>query len=65
MNKILLILCTFFYLFSLNAYAEVVNKITISGNKRISNESIKVLAGINNKFEIEKSDLNNFLKKFL
>ena len=63
MNKILLILCTFFYLFSLNAYAEVVNKITISGNKRISNESIKVLAGINNKFEIEKSDLNNFLKK--
>ena len=43
MNKILLILCTFFYLFSLNAYAEVVNKIIISGNKE-SDETLKCWA---------------------
>ncbi len=62
MNKIILILCTFFYLFSFNVNAEIINKITISGNKRISNESIKVLAGITNVSEIEKDNLNNFLK---
>ena len=63
MNKILLILCTSFYLLTLNAHAETINNITINGNKRISNDSIKVLAGISDKSEIEKNELNNLLKK--
>ena len=63
MNKILLILCTSFYLLTLNAHAETINNITITGNKRISNDSIKVLAGISDKSEIEKNELNNLLKK--
>ena len=63
MNKILLILCTSFYLLTLNAHADTINNITINGNKRISNDSIKVLAGISDKSEIEKNELNNLLKK--
>ena len=63
MNKILIILCTFFYLLSLNVYADTINKITISGNKRISSESIKVLGGISNKSEINDNELNDLLKK--
>ena len=63
MNKILIILCTIFYLIISNASAEIVNKITITGNKRISAETIKVLGGISDKMELDKTDLNNILKK--
>ncbi len=63
MNKLVLILCAFFYFFTLNVSAETVNKITITGNKRISDETIKVLGGISNVSEIENSNLNDLLKK--
>ena len=63
MNKLVLILCAFFYFFTLNVSAETVNKITISGNKRISDETIKVLGGISDLSEIDKSNLNDLLKK--
>ncbi len=63
MNKIIIILCTIFYLIISNASAEIVNKITITGNKRISAETIKVLGGISDKMELDKTDLNNILKK--
>ena len=63
MNKIILILCTFFYLIVFNASAENINNITITGNKRISSETIKVLGGLSDKTELEKTDLNNVLKK--
>ena len=63
MNKILLILTALFYIFSLNVNADTINKITISGNKRISDETIKVLGDIYDKSEIEKDDLNDLLKR--
>ena len=63
MNKLVLILCAFFYFFTLNVSAETVNKITITGNKRISDETIKVLGGISNVSEIENSNLTDLLKK--
>ncbi len=63
MNKLLLTLSTFFYFTIFSVYAETINKISISGNKRISNETIKVLGGVSDKSEIEKDALNNILKK--
>ena len=63
MNKLILIVCVFFYLLTFYAHAETVNKITISGNKRISNETIKVLGGISDLSEIKKDNLNDLLKK--
>ncbi len=63
MNKLLLTLSTFFYFTIFSVYAETINKISISGNKRISNETIKVLGGVSDTSEIEKDALNNILKK--
>ncbi len=63
MNKILLIASTLFIFITLKVSAEIVNKITITGNKRISSETIKVLGNISTKKNLEKKDLNNLLKK--
>ena len=46
-----------------SAFSEIVNNITINGNKRISSESIKVLGNISTQKNLEKKDLNNLLKK--
>jgi outer membrane protein insertion porin family len=46
-----------------NAFSENVNTIEISGNKRISNETIIVLGNINIEEEITDSTLNNSLKE--
>ena len=46
MNKILLTLCTLIYFINLGVNAEIINKVTIDGNKRISDETIKVLGKI-------------------
>ncbi len=63
MNRILILLCTFLYVLSFSVKAETINKIEITGNKRISDETIKVLGNISNNIEIKKDDLNNLLKK--
>ena len=43
--------------------AEVVDQISISGNKRISDETIKVYGGIDqNKIDFSKQDIDNILK---
>ncbi len=51
------------YFISCSSYAEIVNKINISGNKRISSETIQVLGEINTKRNFDQNDLNNLLKK--
>ncbi len=63
MNRIIIIFFTFLYLLNFNVKADTINKITISGNKRISNETIEVLGGISNISEIRNEDLNDLLKK--
>ena len=42
--------------------AEILNKITITGNKRISEETIKVLGNISTKKDFNEKNLNNLLK---
>ncbi len=52
------------FCFSLSySYAEVIKDIQISGNKRISNETIIVLGETSISDNFESSDLNNTLKK--
>ena len=62
MLKILLhIIMIFFFNFSV-LYAEIIEKINIKGNKRISKETILVLGNIKTGILYENSDLNIILK---
>ena len=46
-----------------SASSEIVNEITITGNKRISSDSIKVLGNVSTNKNLEKKDLNDLLNK--
>ena len=63
MNKIILLLSIIFYFTTFNLSAEIINKITVNGNKRISLETIKVLGDIKQNANLKKKDLNILLKK--
>ena len=43
--------------------AEVIEKIDIEGNQRISSETIKMFAGVSVSDDLSESDLNEILKK--
>ena len=43
-------------------FAEIINKIEINGNDRISNETIKLFANVDINDDLNKNDLNNILK---
>ena len=53
----------FIIFFSINTYAEVVKKIEISGNDRVSKETIIVFGDISVGKNYEISDVNNLIKK--
>ncbi len=61
MFKLLRILITFFFLSATFASAEVVNKIIIKGNKRVSDETIKVYGDIKINKDYSESDINEVL----
>ena len=44
-------------------YSEIINKININGNKRISDETIKLFGGIEVNKDYSDNDLNNILKE--
>ena len=54
----------FFLLISFNTFlrAEIVSKILIEGNNRISPETIKMFSGVSEKEDLSESDLNQVLK---
>ena len=60
MIKILVIIVIFFSQF---VNAEIINKVNVIGNERISSETIKVYGGIKINSDYEKSDLEQILKK--
>ena len=60
MGKILKILIAF-SIFASSVSAEIVNKIEINGNKRISDETIKVYGEIELNKDLTESDLNKIL----
>jgi outer membrane protein assembly factor BamA len=55
-------LLIFFFYFTFNVNAEIINNIEISGNKRISKETILVLGDISPNKNLNKDDLNNSFK---
>ena len=52
-----------FALFCVNSYSEVVNKVYVEGNKRISSETIIIFGDINIGKNYESSDINSLIKK--
>ena len=54
---------SFVVLFSNNLYSEIINKINIDGNKRISDETIKLFGGIEVNKDYSDNDLNNAIKR--
>ena len=66
MNKFLKIFFStflFFVLFTKIIYAEVVNKVEVVGNKRISIETIVIFGDIAIGKDYEASDINSLIKK--
>ena len=62
MNKIILKFLIIVFLLSGKLFADSIDKINITGNKRISNETILVLGKIVDKKNFNENDLNNLLK---
>ena len=50
------------FLFSSNAFSDILNKIEIKGNDRISNETIKLFISVDIDDKIDDVKLNNILK---
>ena len=55
-------LLIFFFYLTFNVNAEILENIEITGNKRISKETILVLGNISPNRNLNKDDLNNYLK---
>ena len=55
------------FLFSINSIlkAEIINKIEIEGNNRISSETIKMFSGVSIKDDLSDNDLNKILKIYM
>ena len=60
MKKIILTLLIF--LFSTNLHSEIIKKLIINGNERISEETIKIYGEIDLNKDIKEADLNLILK---
>ena len=62
-NNILTLITLFLSCIFLPAFGEVVNKIEISGNDRISSETIKMFSLVNIGDDLDDNELNNLLKR--
>ena len=62
-KKYLFIYFIFFFSFFNLVKAEVINKIEVTGNERISDETIILFSGVKIDQNINQSDLNNIIKK--
>ena len=63
LHKIFLFLIFFTFFFSSWVRAEIIDKINIEGNVRISNETIKMFADVSIGDDLSQNDLNQLLKK--
>ena len=62
-HKVILFLIFFNLFFSSWSKAEIINKINIEGNARISTETIKMFSDVSIGDELSEIDLNRILKK--
>ena len=61
--KLFSALALFFLIFTANSFSEIVNKVKIQGNERISLESIMVFGDITLGNNYESQDINLLIKK--
>ena len=62
MNRIIKIIF-FIFIFNTSVHSEIVNRVEINGNQRVSEETVKVYGGITSgKKDYSKGDLDNILK---
>ncbi len=61
--KIYLLFIFFFFISTFALKAEVINKINIEGNQRISTETIRMFSGISVGDDLSENDLNKILKE--
>ena len=57
------LLLFFFLIFASILRAEIINKINVEGNKRISSQTIEMFSGVSISDNITEVDLNNILKR--
>ena len=62
MRKLFIITITFFLIATVNSYAEVIKKILIDGNKRVSDETVIIYGDIEIETDLSEKDLNDILK---
>ena len=60
--KLFIEYCIFLGFFITNAYSEIVNKVQVEGNDRISKETIVIFGDIKIGFNYESSDINLLIK---
>ncbi len=63
MNKILIQAIILSFLFLTNSISEIIKKVEISGNKRISDQTVLILGNISINTDFDNTQLNNSLKK--
>jgi len=61
--KFIISFFVFFYCLLNSAQAELINKLTIKGNDRISSQTIKVFSGLKEGSNVNSVDLNNIIKE--
>ena len=63
MRKLFIITITFFLIATVNSYAEVIKKILIDGNKRVSDETVIIYGDIELNKNILEKDINEIIRK--
>ena len=62
-KKIFVLVVFYFIFFNINSYSEIVNKVEVKGNKRISSETIMVFGDVSVGKDYRGSDVNLLIKK--
>ena len=62
-KRIFIVFILFFLAFGIKSYAEVVNKVEVKGNQRITLETIAMFGDIVIGKDYESSDINLLIKK--
>ena len=63
MRQLFIITITFFLIATVNSYAEVIKKILIDGNKRVSDETVIIYGDIELNKNILEKDINEIIRK--
>ena len=61
-KKIFVLVVFYFIFFNINSYSEIVNKVEVKGNKRISSNTIILFGDIQKGSDIDNKKLNSILK---